>query len=154
MRYVLVFDMFKLSMKKYTFALLLGLLIFALPTFFISLNVTLAFGTESVYMYSVDNYEVVERTGIDRQALTTSMQGMVAFFKGAIDISEVLVNVNGEMQPLFSQNEQLHFDDVRDILDVIRVSLWISGLLILCSLITFLYLSLIHISEPTRQERI
>lgn len=61
MRYVLVFDMVKLSMKKYTFALFLGLLIFALPMFFISLNVTLAFGTESVYMYSVDNYEVVQR---------------------------------------------------------------------------------------------
>tara|TARA_B100001123_G_scaffold451295_1_gene630093 strand:- start:3090 stop:3845 length:756 start_codon:yes stop_codon:yes gene_type:complete len=139
MRYVLVFDMVKLSMKKYTFALLLGLLIFALPMFFISFNVTLAFGTESVYMYSVDNYEVVEKTGIDRQALTTAMQGMVAFFKGGIDISEVLVNANGELQPLFSQNEQLHFDDVRDILDMIRMSLYISGLFILCSLITLLY---------------
>jgi len=131
--------MFKLSIKKCILPLLSGALIFAIPLFFICLNVILAFETESVYMYSVDNYDVVEKTGIDRKALLASMQGMIAFFKGTADVSELLVKVNGEFQPLFSRSEQLHFDDVRDILDMIRVGLWISGLFVLCSIITFLY---------------
>ena len=114
MRNLWVFDMVRLSIKKYIATLFSVVLIFAVPLFFISLNVTWAFETESVYMYSVDHYEVVENTGLERKALTSSMGEMVTFFKGAIDISEVFVEVNGELQPLFSDSEQLHFDDVRD----------------------------------------
>ena len=148
MRNLWVFDMVRLSIKKYIATLFSVVLIFAVPLFFSSLNVTWAFETESVYMYSVDHYEVVENTGLERKALTSSMGEMVTFFKGAIDISEVFVEVNGELQPLFSDSEQLHFDDVREILDMMRVGLWISGLLVVCSIITFLYCVILNYRLP------
>ncbi|MFL2640463.1 MAG: DUF1461 domain-containing protein [Dehalococcoidia bacterium] len=110
-----------------------------LPVCFVALNVNWAFGSESVFMYSVDNFDVIEKSGIGRPELLNSMREMINYFNYSTEISNILVDKNGQIEYLFSKNEQTHFDDVRSMLRIITVIAGICGSILVVSLVTFGY---------------
>ena len=125
------------SIKRILLILIWWSLAVCLPLFFVAFNANFAFTNENIYMYSVDNFGVIEKTGIQRQELHESMRELIGYFNYSTEISSIYVDRNGHIEYLFSKPEQAHFEDVRSMLMVVRTVAWVSGLLLLFAIATF-----------------
>jgi integral membrane protein (TIGR01906 family) len=134
--------MLESSIKQIFWILCWVSLAVCLPLFFIGLNVNWAFGSESVYMYSVDNFGVTEKSGIDRQELFNSAREMIKYFNYSTEISSILVDKNGHIEYLFSKQEQTHFKDVRSMLLGIKTVAWVCGSVLLFTITAFSYFTI------------
>jgi integral membrane protein (TIGR01906 family) len=94
-----------------------GLFFIAVPLFLLLTNVRVAATEPRVYGYSYRQYDVVERTGIDRGQLDRATDELVAYFRtGSSDeLLDIRVVLDGDEEALYSQREVLHMRDVKNL---------------------------------------
>lgn len=91
------------------------LFIIALPTALITTNIRIAVNEPRVYEYSIDQYDAVETTGIERSELLRASRELRTYFnRGGDEPVFVRVQREGEPLSLFNQRETAHLVDVKN----------------------------------------
>ena len=97
-------------------ALLIGLFILSIPVTLITTNIRVAVSEQSVYDYSVKNFDAVGASGIPESELIRANGEIRDYLTGGDGaLSITVTNALGEQEPLFSVRETAHMVDVRDL---------------------------------------
>jgi integral membrane protein (TIGR01906 family) len=93
------------------------LFITALPVALLTTNIRIAVNEPRVYEYSIDQYDAVATTGIERGELLRAGGELRSYFrKGSDEPLLIRVEQGGQPVALFNQEETTHLRDVKDIL--------------------------------------
>jgi len=90
------------------------LFILSIPVALVTTNIRFVANEPRVYRYAIDNYDVVQTTGIDRDELIRSGVEIRRYFNNDADRLEIQVENNGRQESLFSERETAHMADVKD----------------------------------------
>ena len=93
-----------------------GLFIVTVPVFLVLTFVRIAAVEPRVHEYGFSRYDAVERTGIDRAQLDLAARDIIRYFRNDDEFLAILVTVDGQEQPLFTEREVLHMKDVKDLM--------------------------------------
>jgi integral membrane protein (TIGR01906 family) len=91
-----------------------------------------------LYEYGFDKYEISQTTGIDRIQLRNVAQHLIDYFNLREDTAQVTVVRGGEEFNLFNEQELIHLEDVRGL---IQLDYWVQRgaflLMVICALALF-----------------
>ena len=89
------------------------LFVAAVPAFLIASNVRWVINAPILYSYGFDKYEIVDRTGIERDQLLSAGQQIRDYFNNGEEFLSVSVVQRGIVQNLYNSREVLHMRDVK-----------------------------------------
>jgi integral membrane protein (TIGR01906 family) len=98
---------------KITNILLRTIFIISLPALFLTFSLALAFNSQWLYEYSFSTYNVSQVTGIPQADLDRSAHSLIQYFNNSDEFANILVNQRGQETQLLTEEEQLHFKDVK-----------------------------------------
>lgn len=102
------------------------LFVICTPLLLISLNLGFMVNTNQLYEYGFDKYDIPEVTGIDSDELARAADHLIDYFNGSEDSPQIRVAKNAEEINLFSQREIDHLKDVKGIIQLFYLILWIT----------------------------
>ena len=107
-------------------------LVVAVPLFLIASNVRWVINSERLYSYGFDTYDIVERTGIERDELLSAARQIREYFNDDSELIAIDVVHRGVRVPnLYNEREVLHMRDVKGLVrGVYRVQLYAGAYLL------------------------
>ncbi|MFH0847744.1 MAG: DUF1461 domain-containing protein [Chloroflexota bacterium] len=102
------------------------LFILAIPLFCLSLAISWEIATPAIYRYGFEKYDVAEASGITHEELNTIALKFPEYFNSADEFIDITVTRDGKPSPLFTEEELVHFRDVKDLIRLDRRILFIS----------------------------
>ncbi len=97
-----------------------GIFIFCIPILCLSTAIGWEIVTPQVYTYGFDKYRVSETTDLYPYELKEIADELVTFFGSADDDLRVTIMKDGELVPLFTPEEAIHFQDVKGLIRLNR----------------------------------
>jgi integral membrane protein (TIGR01906 family) len=91
--------------------------ILCLPILFLSASLAWGFNSLWLYEYGFQKYNVSQTTGLTSSELQKTAQSLIDYFKfnSRDEYVQVTLVKNGQLFELFTQEEQIHFKDVREL---------------------------------------
>ncbi len=83
-------------------------------------------GKIHLYEYGFDKYDITDVTGLERSELIKGAEGLISYFNGEEDSPQVQVTKGGKEIDLFKQREIAHLRDVKVLIEIFRLVLWIT----------------------------
>jgi integral membrane protein (TIGR01906 family) len=79
------------------------------------LTASLAWGFNSLwlYKYGFQKYQVSQSTGLPDSELDKAASGLILYFNSSDEYVNITVTSNNQSFPLFTEEEQIHFKDVK-----------------------------------------
>jgi integral membrane protein (TIGR01906 family) len=110
--------------------------VICLPALFISSGIAWGFNSLWLYEYGFEKYGVSQTTGLPDSELEKSARALINYFNSDGEYIQITVTNNkGNTFELFTQDEKIHFKDVRDLIWLDYRVLFISlGFVLLYSL--------------------
>ena len=92
--------------------------ILCLPALFLSASLAWGFNSLWLYKFGFQKYDVSQTTGLTNAELAKAAGGLIDYFKinSPDEYIQVTLVQNGQNFNLFTEDEQLHFKDVRDLI--------------------------------------
>lgn len=90
------------------------LFIVSIPVALVTSNIRFVANEERVYQYAIDQYDTVERTGLEREELLRASAEIREYFKNDERTLSIMVRENGQQVSLFNERETAHMVDVKD----------------------------------------
>jgi integral membrane protein (TIGR01906 family) len=87
----------------------------ALPLLLVTSNVRFLANEVRFYERGFDNHDVEETTGLARSELDRAAREIIEYFNNDAERLDIQVEQNGQVVPLFSEQEILHMVDVKDL---------------------------------------
>ena len=87
--------------------------IFCLPAFLLSASLAWGFNSAWLYNYGFQKYNVSQDTGISAQDLDKAAHGLINYFNSTQEYVNIQVTAQGKTINLFTEDEQIHFKDVK-----------------------------------------
>lgn len=103
----------QISPLKAARAVMLALLVLAIPIFLVTLSLRTAFNSSHLYNYGFTHYRVDMTTGIDLAQVKAAGRDIIRYFNDDRVYLDTRVTVGGQTQPLFNEREVLHMKDVK-----------------------------------------
>jgi integral membrane protein (TIGR01906 family) len=127
-----------------------SLFIFCIPVFFLATSLAWGFNSLWLYQYGFEKYQVSQSTGISASNLEKSARGLIDYFKinSSDDYVHIILIENGRLFELFTQEEQIHFKDVRQLV-WLDYKVFLISLFFILGYITFYFIR--QKSEKWRQ---
>ncbi len=100
--------------------------LFALCLLFLLLTASLGWAANShwLYNYGFEKYSIVQTPELSQFPLERIADEMIDYFNSGEDYVSITVTVDGESFDLFTEEETIHFKDVKDL---IRLDYWVLG---------------------------
>jgi integral membrane protein (TIGR01906 family) len=98
-----------------------------LPVFFISLNVRVLTNSQTFYEWGFEANNVDRRTGLDGAALTSAADQIIEYFGSDEEFLDLRVDYEGDEVELFNDREITHMADVKDVMQVMFNTVWVTG---------------------------
>ncbi|MFP3975070.1 MAG: TIGR01906 family membrane protein [Dehalococcoidia bacterium] len=96
------------------------------PLLLLSSSLLIMVGEIHLYEYGFDKYDITEVTGLERSELIKGAEGLIGYFNGERDSPQVQVAKDGREIDLFKQREIDHLRDVKGLIDLFRLVLWVT----------------------------
>src|SRR5690606_13261480 len=87
--------------------------VLALPVFLVTTNIRFFAGEAWFYERGVREYDAVETTGVPLSERDRAAGEIRDYFENDAQTLAISVNVDGRQEPLFSEREILHMEDVK-----------------------------------------
>jgi integral membrane protein (TIGR01906 family) len=100
----------KINLLKYLSSLIF---IICLPAMLLSASLAWGFNSAWLYNYGFQKYNVSGDTGISPQDLDKAAHGLINYFNSTQEYVNIQVSVDGKTINLFTEEEQIHFKDVK-----------------------------------------
>jgi len=110
------------------------LFILCLPPLLLSGSIAIAVNSTALFHYGFDKYEVAQVTGLDKEELNKTTQGLIDYFNSDDELISLTVIKDGQPFDLFNDRETIHLKDVKYLF---RLDYMV---LIFCSLYVLAYL--------------
>lgn len=104
-----------------------GAFILAVPLFLITTNVRQVTNDRAFYERGFARWDVARRTGLTPAQLRDVAQAFIDYFAGASTALDLRVELAAAERPLFNQRELAHMQDVRHLMDLVRLLQLLSG---------------------------
>jgi integral membrane protein (TIGR01906 family) len=118
-----------------------SIFIICIPIFLLSTSLAWGFNSLWLYKYGFEKYNVSQTTGISASNLEKSARGLIDYFK--INSKEEYVHISltqgGRSFDLFTQDEQIHFKDVRQLV-WLDYKVWLVSLVIILGYLIFYFI--------------
>lgn len=89
------------------------LFVVCLPFLLVTASIWWAANSHWLYTSGFEKYDVAVRTGLAPVELEKVAVGMIAYFNSSDELVELTVTKDGQPLELFTEEEQLHFSDVK-----------------------------------------
>ena len=89
------------------------LIVLTVPVFLITTNLGVVINSGWLYTYGFNQYDISQRTGIEKQELTRVAKEIKHYFASSEEPLAVRAVVYGEERDLFTEREVLHMADVK-----------------------------------------
>lgn len=106
--------------------------ILCLPALLISCSIAAGFNSQWLYEYGFNKYNVSESTGISEANLHLIAAEMIRYFNSSDEYVQIDIVSNSGSFKLFTQEEQLHFKDVKGLVSLDYLILWITLAYLIC----------------------
>jgi len=125
------------------------LIFFCVPVLLVSCNARFVIGSQSVYAYGFEKYDIPKSTGITMDQLNLAGQQIRDYFINDEEFITVTVQKQETMvRNLFNNREILHMKDVKDLVKLVQMIMVVSGVLVvMCIMVGFLNREPRHISR-------
>lgn len=102
------------------------LFVLSFPLLLISSNLRFEIGSERLYSYSFDQYDVEEEIGVPEPDLKRGARAMIDYFNGSRDSPQVTVTRFDQESDLYQQREIEHLRDVKSLIRMFYAIQWIT----------------------------
>jgi integral membrane protein (TIGR01906 family) len=89
--------------------------IISLPVLFFTASIAWGFNSFWLYQYGFQKYEVSQTTGLPENELNNAARGLISYFNSGEEYVHITVTANGNSFQLFNEEEQVHFQDVKQL---------------------------------------
>lgn len=103
-----------------------GLFILFVPILCISMAINWEITTPQVYTYGFDKYDVVRATDLSRFELEDIAKEFVTYFQSSDEYLSTTVMEGGQLVPMFSREELIHFKDVKGLVKLNRNLMYVA----------------------------
>jgi integral membrane protein (TIGR01906 family) len=90
------------------------LFVIAIPVALVTTTIRYIANESRVYVYAIDQFDGVARTGIERSELLRASAEIRRYFNSSQEPLNIVVRDNGREAPLFNQREVVHMADVKE----------------------------------------
>jgi integral membrane protein (TIGR01906 family) len=97
------------------------LIVLSIPVFLLSGSLAWGFNSHWLYNYGFEKYDVSATTGLPVSELHKTTDALIKYFNSKDDLVQVNVTADGRTFTLFTEEEQLHFKDVKAL---VRLDYW------------------------------
>jgi integral membrane protein (TIGR01906 family) len=101
-------------------------IILALPVLLLSSSLAWGFNSHWLYNYGFEKYGVSESTGLPAAELNKAADALINYFNSSDEYIAVTVTADGRTFELFTQEEKVHFKDVKQLIKLDYKVLYIS----------------------------
>jgi integral membrane protein (TIGR01906 family) len=91
------------------------IIILAIPVLLLSASLGWGLNSHWLYNYGFDKYGVSELTGLPDSELEKTAGALIDYFNSGDEYVQVMVTADGSTFELFTQEEQIHFKDVKQL---------------------------------------
>jgi integral membrane protein (TIGR01906 family) len=114
--------------------------ILCLPILLLSTSLAWGFNSLWLYEYGFNKYNVSQTTGLSEDELERSATGLIDYFNSSDEYVHIVLTQEDKQFELFTQDEQIHFKDVKQLvwLDY-KILLITASILIMCFLWLFFW---------------
>jgi integral membrane protein (TIGR01906 family) len=128
-------------MWKFEIPLFIARLIFilCLPVLFFTAAVAWGFNSQWLYSYGFQKYNVSQVTGLSETELDKVGEGFIQYINSGEEYWHITVSTGGTAFELFTQDEQIHFKDVKALVQLDYRALAIVLVLVLAYALTFIF---------------
>jgi integral membrane protein (TIGR01906 family) len=135
----------KMKILKYISSVIF---IICLPALLLSASLAWGFNSAWLYNYGFEKYNVSYDTGISSQDLDKAGHGLINYFNSTQEYVNIQVSLHGKTINLFTEEEQIHFKDV-------KVLIWLDYKVLLVTLILVLaYFGFFYFFQKGRFRRL
>lgn len=128
----------RVNLNRYVGVPALILLVLSIPVLIVCSTVCIYSKSVSLYKAGFEKYNISRVTGISNVQLEQIARQLVDYFNSKSSTPQVIVNINGNQQLVYSEKELLHLKDVREIIRIFSI-LQITAILIFVSVAILLY---------------
>ena len=124
-------------------SIVFGIWIISIPVLIIASTVNVFAGSNDLYRWGFNKYQIVDKTGISDLQLTEVGKAMAGYLAGSLSSPQVIVDLKGQKKLLYSEKELVHLKDVREIV-------WLFQLLQMISIVLLIITGLVlHLKKGT-----
>ena len=103
-----------------------ALAVVAIPVLLVTSSLRFAINAGGLYEYGFDQYNISLRTGIDRAELSRIGGEIRDYFNDGAELIDIDTVIYGEPQPLFTEREIIHMQDVKGLIHGVYMFQWIT----------------------------
>ena len=103
-----------------------ALAIVAVPVLLATSSLRFAINAGGLYEYGFDQYEISQRTGIEREELSRLGSEIRDYFNDGAEFIDIDAVIYGVPQPLFTEREIVHMKDVKGLIHGVYMWQWIT----------------------------
>jgi integral membrane protein (TIGR01906 family) len=123
---------------KILFRLLKAITIISIPLFLFSLSLAWGFNSQWLYQFGFDKYDVSDITGFSEEELSGISNSMIDYFNNSEEYVEIFTEGDGQTSEVFTEEEKIHFKDVKALVKIdyliCIISLGIIIIFLICAL--------------------
>ena len=125
------------------------LIFFSVPIILVTCSAMFVIGSESVYNYGFEKYDIPDTTGITMEQLKIAGSQLRDYFDNDEELIRISILKHGTMVPnLFNNREILHMKDVKALVKLVyRIQSMSVGIVIMCVIVGFFNNESRHISR-------
>ena len=89
--------------------------VLSVPTLLISASIGWGFNSLWLYKYGFNKYNVSQTTGLSSSELEKVARELISYFNSEEEYGDITVTKDGQSIPLFTEEESIHFKDVKEL---------------------------------------
>ncbi len=89
------------------------LFVICVPVMLLTASLAWGFNSLWLYKYGFQKYQVSQSTGLPESELDKAARGLISYFNSSDEYVRITVTANNQSFPLFTEEEQIHFKDVK-----------------------------------------
>jgi integral membrane protein (TIGR01906 family) len=113
--------------------------VLCLPVLFFTASLAWGFNSLWLYKYGFQKYRVSQSTGLSESDLDKAARGLIRYFNSGEEYVHITVTINNQQVELFTEEEQIHFKDVKSLVKLDYIALLGTFLFVLVSVITAMF---------------
>lgn len=114
--------------------------IVCIAVFLLAASLAWGFNSQWLYEYGFSKYDVADSTGLNENNLSIAASSLIHYFNDNAEYIHINIEQNGKSFELFTEEEQIHFKDVKNL---VRID-YLAGLISLFVIVIYILINFIY----------